>query len=250
MKKTIFVVAALAALVASSVAVATLRSSSVSPVSATLSAPTTVHVSTRTVTCDGQTIEISTGRYTGTVGEHDAGSRRPGRAAASTASTTRRRSSARSTARCGSARPTTARRRAFTAINSDGKLDGWLRGSAGHRDGADLRQPLRLVQQDRRPDRRPARHRHRREYCGAREAGRVQEVRDDPPERAPDGARRRSSRSARRRAQGQAGGRLRLADLHGQASASRERIEKGDKVEMTCVQRERSSMLEKVRERR
>ena len=60
MKKTIFVVAALAALVASSVAVATLRhTSSLSPVSATLSATTTVHVSTRTLTCDTQTIEIT-----------------------------------------------------------------------------------------------------------------------------------------------------------------------------------------------
>ena len=66
MKKTIFVVAALAALVASSVAVANLKSGNLSAVSATLSAPTTVHLSTRTVTCDGQTIEVSTGRYTGT----------------------------------------------------------------------------------------------------------------------------------------------------------------------------------------
>ena len=49
MKKTIFVVVALAALVASSVAVATpqVRQSS-APVSATLSAPTTVHLNTRT----------------------------------------------------------------------------------------------------------------------------------------------------------------------------------------------------------
>ena len=62
MKKTIFVVAALAALVASSVAVATLNTSNLSPVSATLSAPTTGNVSTRTLTCDSQTIEITDGR--------------------------------------------------------------------------------------------------------------------------------------------------------------------------------------------
>jgi hypothetical protein len=56
MRKSIFVVAALVALVASSVAVAHLKSGNVSAVSATLSAPTTAHLTTRTLTCDGQTI--------------------------------------------------------------------------------------------------------------------------------------------------------------------------------------------------
>lgn len=134
MKKTILAVAALAALVASSVAVANLRSGNVTAVSATLSAPTTAHLTTRTLTCDGQTIEISNGRYTGT-----------------SASTTpdlagpvelRVHSVYNTTTKLGWVDGTLKIRAAdnrsnarFTAINSDGKLDGWLRGTAGHRDG-------------------------------------------------------------------------------------------------------------------
>lgn len=134
MKKTILAVAALAALVASSVAVANLKSGNVSAVSATLSAPTTAHLTTRTLTCDGQTIEISNGRYTGT-----------------SASTTpdlagpvelRVHSVYNTTTKLGWVDGTLKIRAAdnrsnarFTAINSDGKLDGWLRGTAGHRDG-------------------------------------------------------------------------------------------------------------------
>ena len=66
MKRFILIAAALSALVAASVAVAHLKAGDVSAVSATLSAPTTANVLTRTVTCDGQTIEVTTGRYTGT----------------------------------------------------------------------------------------------------------------------------------------------------------------------------------------
>src|SRR5687768_11064814 len=129
MKKTILIVAALAALAASSVAVATLKSGNVTAVSATLSAPTTAHLSTRTLTCDGQTIEVSTGRYTGT-----------------SASTTpdlagtvelRVHSVYNTTTKLGTVDGTLKIRAAddrstshFTAINSDGKLDGWLRGNA------------------------------------------------------------------------------------------------------------------------
>ena len=136
MKRTIFVVVALAALVASSVAVATLRhTSSLSPVSATLSAPTSVHVSTRTLTCDTQTIEITDGRYTGT-----AVSTTPDLAGPvelrvhSVYNTTTKLGTVNGTLRIGAADDRS--KAAFTAINSDGKLDGWLRGSAGHRDGA------------------------------------------------------------------------------------------------------------------
>lgn len=132
--KAILAVAALAALVVSSVAVANLKSGNVSAVSATLSAPTTAHLTTRTLTCDGQTIEISNGRYTGT-----------------SASTTpdlagpvelRVHSVYNTTTKLGWVDGTLKIRAAdnrsnarFTAINSDGKLDGWLRGTAGHRDG-------------------------------------------------------------------------------------------------------------------
>ena len=134
MKKRILVVAALAALAASSVAVAHLKSGNVSPVSATLSAPTTAHLTTRTLTCNGQTIEVSTGRYTGT----------------STSATPdlagpvelRVHSVYNTTTKLGwvdgqlKIRATDNRSNArFSAVNSDGKLDGWLRGTAGHRDG-------------------------------------------------------------------------------------------------------------------
>ena len=134
MKKSIFAVAALVALVASSVAVAHLKSGNVTAVSATLSAPTTSHLTTRTLTCNGQTIEISEGRYTGT-----------------SVSTTpdlagpvelRVHSVYNTTTKLGwvdgnlKIRATDDRSNAhFSAINSDGKLDGWLSGGAGHRDG-------------------------------------------------------------------------------------------------------------------
>src|SRR5688572_22219216 len=134
MKKALFVVAALAALVASSVAVAHLKSGNVSAVSATLSAPTTAHLTTRTLTCAGQTIEVSHGRYTGisTSTTPDLAGPVELRVHSVYNTTTKlgwvdgtlkiRASDNRSTAR-------------FTAVNSDGKLDGWLRGMAGHRDG-------------------------------------------------------------------------------------------------------------------
>lgn len=134
MKKTFFVLAALAALVASSVAVAHLKTGNVSAVSATLSAPTTAHLTTRTLTCDGQTIEISTGRYTGTATSSTPDLAGPVELRVHSVynTTTKlgwvdgslkiRASDNRSNAR-------------FSAVNSDGKLDGWLRGTAGHRDG-------------------------------------------------------------------------------------------------------------------
>ena len=135
MKRTILVAAALAALVASSVAVAHLKSGNVTPVSATLSAPTTAHLSTRTLTCDGQTIEISTGRYTGT-----SVSTTPDLAGPvdlrvhSVYNTTTKVGWVNGSLRIGAADDRS--KASFTAINSDGKLDGWLRGNAGRRDGS------------------------------------------------------------------------------------------------------------------
>ena len=134
MRKRILVAAAVGALVASSVAVAHLRTGNVSSVSATLSAPTTVHLTSRTLTCGGQTIEVSTGRYTGmsTSTTPDLAGPIELRVHSVYNTTTKlgwvdgslkiRASDNRSNAR-------------FSAVNSDGKLDGWLRGSAGHRDG-------------------------------------------------------------------------------------------------------------------
>lgn len=134
MKKALVVLAALAALVASSVAVAHLKSGNLSAVSATLSAPTTAHLTTRTLTCAGQTIEVSHGRYTGT-----STSTTPDLAGPvdlrvhSVYNTTTKLGWVDGTLRIrASDNRSTAR---FSAVNSDGKLDGWLRGRAGHRDG-------------------------------------------------------------------------------------------------------------------
>jgi hypothetical protein len=134
MKRLILITAALSALVVAGAAVANLRAGDVSQVSATLSVPTAANVQTRTLTCDGQTIEITTGHYTGTA----------------TSTTTDLngsvdlfvKSTYNATKKLGwvngwlKLRASDRRTRAsFTAINVDGKLDGWLRGSANRRGG-------------------------------------------------------------------------------------------------------------------
>jgi hypothetical protein len=135
MRKTIFAVTALVALVASSVAVAHLKSANVSAVSATLSAPTTVQANTRTVTCDGQTIEITSGRYTGTSVSTTPDLAGPVELRVqSVYNTTTKLGWVEGSLKIGAADDRS--RANFTAINSDGKLDGWLRGNAGHRDGS------------------------------------------------------------------------------------------------------------------
>ena len=134
MKRLILFIAALSTLVAASAAVAHLKTGDVTQVSATLSAPTAANVQTRTVTCDGQTIEITTGHYSGTA----------------TSTTTDLngtvdlfvKSTYNTTKKLGwvngwlKLRASDKRTRAsFTAINVDGKLDGWLRGSSSQRGG-------------------------------------------------------------------------------------------------------------------
>ena len=134
MRKSIFVVAALAALVASSVAVANLKSGDVTQVSATLSATTPANVQTRTYTCDSQVFEVTTGRWTGT-----ATSTTPdlnGTAelhVKSVYNTTRKLGWVRGKLKISGADDRS--HAGFSAVNVDGKLDGWLRGSAGHGDG-------------------------------------------------------------------------------------------------------------------
>ena len=135
MKRWILGAAALVALVTTSLAVATLRSGDVTAVSATLSAPTASNVETRTLTCDGQTIEITTGRYSGT-------------AASSTSDLNgalelRVKSVYNVTKKLGwvdgrliVAASDDRTHAYFSAVNVDGRLDGWLRGSAGRGDGA------------------------------------------------------------------------------------------------------------------
>jgi hypothetical protein len=134
MKRLILFIAALSALVAASAAVAHLKTGDVTQVSATLSAPTAANVQSGTVTCDGQTIEVTIGHYSGTA----------------TSTTTDLngtvdlfvKSTYNTTKKLGwvngwlKLRASDKRTRAsFTAINVDGKLDGWLRGSSSRRGG-------------------------------------------------------------------------------------------------------------------
>lgn len=134
MRKTIFAVAALAALVASSVAVAHLKSGDVTQVSATLSATTPANVQTRTYTCDSQVFEVTTGRWTGT-----AVSTTPDLNGAvslhvkSVYNTTRKLGWIEGKLKI--AGSDDRAHAGFSAVNVDGKLDGWLRGSAGRGDG-------------------------------------------------------------------------------------------------------------------
>ena len=126
--------AAVAALVASSVAVAHLRAGDVSAASATFSAPTTARLTTHTYTCDGQTIEVSNARYTGTATSSTADLNGPVELKLhSLYNTTTKLGWVEGTLKIRAAdNRSTAR---LTAVNVDGKLDGWLRGSAGRGDG-------------------------------------------------------------------------------------------------------------------
>ena len=135
MKRFVLVTAALATLVAAGAAVATLKSADVSAVSATLTATTASNVQTRTYTCDGQTFEVTTGRFSGT-----ATSTTPDLNGAAVVHV---RSVYNATKKLGwldgSAKISGADDRThlgFTAVNTDGKLDGWARGHAGRGDGA------------------------------------------------------------------------------------------------------------------
>lgn len=138
MKRFLLVAAALGALVATSVAVAQgWRAADVAAVSATLTATTPTNVRTSTQTCDGQTIEITTGRWAGT-----AASSTPDLAGPvdlylkSVYNVTKnlgwiegKLRIAASDGRSGAS---------VTGINSNGTIDAWLRGRAGKGDGAIL----------------------------------------------------------------------------------------------------------------
>ena len=134
MKRLILIAAALSALVAASAAVAHLKTGDVTQVSATLSAATAANVQTRTVTCDGQTIEITLGHYSGTATSTTTELNGPvDLFVKSTYNTTKKLGWVDGWLKVrGSDKRTRA---SFTAINVDGKLDGWLRGSASHRGG-------------------------------------------------------------------------------------------------------------------
>ncbi len=134
MKRFVLITAALCALVATGAAVAHLKASDVAAASATLTATTPSNVQTRTYTCDGQTFEITTGRWSGT-------------ATSTTADLNGEavlylKSHYNATKKLGwvdgrlTIGASDGRTHAWvTGVNTDGKLDGWVRGSAGRGDG-------------------------------------------------------------------------------------------------------------------
>jgi hypothetical protein len=135
MKRFVLITAALGALVATSAAIATLRAADVAAASATLSATTPSNVQTRTYTCDGQTFEITTGRWSGTATSTTAD--------LNGAAVLHLRSVYNATKKLGwvdgrlSIAAADGRTHAgVTAVNTDGKLDGWVRGHAGRGDGS------------------------------------------------------------------------------------------------------------------
>jgi len=247
MKKTFFVVAALAALVASSVAVAHLKSGNVTAVSATLSAPTTAHLTTRTLTCDGQVIEVSNGRYTGTSTS----------TTADLAGTVELRvhSVYNTTTKLGwvdgSLKIRAADNRTsagFTAINSDGKLDGWVRGSAGRGDGGFFGSLSGSFSK-----------------TGGLTSGQLGTGTGANAavlaKRADCNASETTRPSVRLTVRGTvesiSSSEIKVKPADGSASQTctigerkPERIETGDKVEMTCLQREGKFVLEKISKRR
>ena len=185
MKRVILGAVALAALAVTSAAVAHhLRSGDVTQVSATLSAPTAANVETRTLTCDGQTIEITTGRYSGTATSSTADLAGPLELRLKSVYNVTKKLGwvdGRLTIRASDDRTHAS----FSAVNVDGTLDGWLRGGAGRGDGAlfgsfagAFSKTGGLVERD-------DRLRDRSERSCARQAHELQVAEAGPAERAP-----------------------------------------------------------------
>lgn len=135
MKRIVLIGAALATLAVSSVAVAHLKSADVSAVSATFSASTVSRLQTRSYTCAGDTIEVTSARYTGMAVSSTAD--------LAGAAELKVQSTYNVTDKLGWVdgwlkidASDNHTRLHLTAVNTDGKLDGWLRGHAGRGDGA------------------------------------------------------------------------------------------------------------------
>jgi len=247
MKKSIFVAAALAALVASSVAVANLKSGNVSLVSAKLSAPTTAHLTTRTLTCDGQTIEVSTGRYTGMSESTTSDLAGPVELRVHSVYNT----STNLGWVDGSLKIRAADNRSnahFSAVNSGGKLDGWLRGTAGHRDGALFGSLSGSFSKS-------GGLTDGQLGAGAGANAAVLSKRADC--KKSETTRPSVRLTVRGTVESISDSAIAVKPADGSASQSctigerkPKRIEAGDKVEMTCLQREGKFVLEKVNERR
>lgn len=134
MKRLALITAGLATLVTASAAVAHLKTTDVNAVSATLTATTASHVRTQTYTCAGQTIEVSSGRYTGTAASSTGDLAGPLELRINSVYNTTKKLGWASGRLVVGASDNRSHAR-FEAVIADGKLDGWLNGSAGHRDG-------------------------------------------------------------------------------------------------------------------
>ena len=133
MKRFFLLTAALTALVATGAAVAHFKSADVSAASATFTATTASHLQTRTVTCAGQTLEISTGRYTGLA----ASTVTPDLAGAaelkvhSVYNVTKNLGWLEGQLKIAAADGRSVAR--FVGVNTNGKIDAWVNGHAGRR---------------------------------------------------------------------------------------------------------------------
>ena len=135
MKRTVSIAAALGTLVVAGAAVAHLKAADVTAVSATLTATTPSNVQTRTHTCGSQTFEVTTGKWTGTATSSTADLNGP--------ASLHLKSVYNTTTKLGwvegrlKIEASDGRTHAHVlGVNSDGKIDGWVRGRAGRHDGS------------------------------------------------------------------------------------------------------------------
>lgn len=135
MKRIVLIAAALGTLVAAGAAVANLRTADVTAAAATLTATTPTNVETRTFTCDGQTFEVTTGKWTGTATSTTADLNGPASLyLKSVYNTTKKLGWVEGRLKIAAADDRT--HLSITGVNSDGTIDGWVRGSAGRDDGS------------------------------------------------------------------------------------------------------------------
>ena len=135
MKRIVLIAAALGTLVAAGAAVAHLKAADVSAVSATLTATTPSNVQTRTHTCGGQTFEVTTGKWTGTATSSTADLNGPASLhLKSVFNTTTKLGWVEGRLKIDASDGRTHVH--VLGVNSDGKIDGWVRGRAGRHDGA------------------------------------------------------------------------------------------------------------------
>jgi hypothetical protein len=135
MKRIALIAAALGTLVAASAAVAHLRAADVTAAAATLTATAPTNVETRTFTCDGQTFEVTTGKWTGTATSTTADLN--GAAALylkSVYNTTKKLGWVEGRLKIAASDDRTHLH--VSGVNTDGTIDGWVRGHAGRGDGS------------------------------------------------------------------------------------------------------------------